>query len=157
MNKLIVTLMVAGALAVPAMASAQGVGHGFGQRSQEWFSRMDANGDGVVSSEEIARFSEQRFAKADADKDGNVTADEFKAARMKRREERREQRMERRFSELDRNGDKTVTQEEFTASAAARAVLHASRRFKRMDADGDGAVSYDEMKAARRHFRGRRR
>ncbi len=29
MNKLIVTLMVAGALAVPAMASAQGGGHGF--------------------------------------------------------------------------------------------------------------------------------
>ena len=153
MNKLIVTLMVAGALAVPAMASAQGIGHGFGQRSGEWFARMDANGDGVVSSEEIARFSEQRFASADADKDGNVTADEFKAARMKRRE----QRMERRFSELDRNGDKTVTREEFTAGAAARAVLHASRRFKRMDADGDGAVSYDEMKAARRHFRGRRR
>ncbi len=50
MNKFIVTLMVAGALAVPAMASAQGGGHGFGQRSGKWFARMDANGDGVVSS-----------------------------------------------------------------------------------------------------------
>ncbi len=153
MNKLIVTLMVAGALAVPAMASAQGGGHGFGQRSQEWFSRMDVNGDGVVSKDEIARFTEQRFASADANKDGNVTPDEFEAARGKRREER----MERRYSELDRDGDKTVTQEEFTAGAAARAVLRASRRFKRMDANGDGVVSFDEMKAARRHHRGRRR
>ena len=65
--------------------------------------------------------------------------------------------MERRFQELDRDGDKTVTQEEYAAAAAARAVLRAPRRFKRMDANGDGVVSLDEMKAARRHFRGRRR
>ena len=69
MNKLIVTLIVAGALAVPTMASAQGSGHGFGQRSGQhsgkWFSRMDANGDGVVSKDEIARFAEKRFASAD--------------------------------------------------------------------------------------------
>ncbi len=153
MNKLIVTLMVAGALAVPAMASAQGGGHGFGQRSGNWFAMMDTNGDGVVSSEEIARFTEKRFASADANKDGNVTADEFKAARMKRRDER----MERRFSKLDRDGDKTVTQEEYAAGAAARAVLRASRRFKRMVANGDGVVSLAETKAARQHRRGRRR
>ena len=108
MNKFIVTLIVAGALAIPAMASAQGGGHGFGQRSGKWFSRMDVNGDGVVSKDEIAQFAEKRFASADANKDGNVTADEFKAAREKRREER----MERRFSKLDRDGDKTVTAEE---------------------------------------------
>lgn len=42
--------------------------------------KLDANGDGVVSSAEFGGAMQARFANADADKDGNLSKDEMKAA-----------------------------------------------------------------------------
>ncbi|MEX0807422.1 MAG: hypothetical protein WD044_01720 [Dongiaceae bacterium] len=71
----------------------------------DWFAKLDADGDGVVTETEfddaIAQFraehgSERRapdFSKIDSDEDGNATQAEFEAA------------AERMFTRFDRNGD----------------------------------------------------
>lgn len=55
---------------------------------------------------------------------------------------KRQQGMQQRFSEADKNGDGTITKEEFLIAAEAR--------FSRMDQDGDGKILLTEL-PMRRH------
>jgi hypothetical protein len=72
MRMLVLALGVAGLVAVPALAA------------EVEFVRVDTDGSGLVSVEEIAaagwELSEEKFAEADADADGYLNADEFKVA-----------------------------------------------------------------------------
>ena len=51
-------------------------------RLQETFAKMDANGDGTVTMEEMRLFA---FNRIDENQDGYLSADEFKAAGMDRK------------------------------------------------------------------------
>lgn len=51
-------------------------------RMQELFAKMDANGDGAVTREEMRLFA---FSRIDENQDGYLSADEFKAARKNRK------------------------------------------------------------------------
>lgn len=133
-TKLIVgTMAAAGAalLAAGAMAADSG-------KSRGW-DRMDVNGDGKLTAEEMAEKHEAFIAAADADGDGAVTQEEMKAYRKARRDERREKR------NPDKNDDGVVDRTEFLNAA--------QERFDRMDKNGDGVLSEDETRRRKGHGR----
>jgi catechol 2,3-dioxygenase-like lactoylglutathione lyase family enzyme len=67
----------------------------------EWFARMDRNGDGRLSRDEV---NSPRFDELDTDHDGYVTLAEFKAYLTREA-----------YRELDKNGDGKISWEEFNA------------------------------------------
>lgn len=117
---------------------------------------MDANGDGVVSRDEMrahrqARAADMRgrmFERMDADSDGALTRAEYDAAHEQRRAERgdragsnrawRGHRGHRAGMRLDRDGQGVNIEQ---------ARQRAAEQFARMDADGDGQVTGAEMRA----------
>jgi hypothetical protein len=50
-----------------------------------WLMRADANGDGVVTRDEVIADADRRFTARDSDRDGKVSRDEQRAARDTRR------------------------------------------------------------------------
>lgn len=102
------------------------------------FDRMDANGDGKVTADELEARQAALLEAADADGDGAITKEELKTYRKAKRDARREAR------NPDANGDGLVDRVEFQAAA--------DKRFDRMDKNGDGVLSEDE----RRKKRGKR-
>lgn len=95
--------------------------------------RADANGDGIVTKDEMLADVAARFAKLDDNKDGKITQDERDAARkghMARRGPGGRGRM---------MGDATL----------ADMQAHAARRFDRVDANHDGKVDQAERQAMR--------
>ena len=132
MKKILIASTVgiaASILAVSAYAQPGGKGHGF--------DRLDTNGDGEVTAEELDSRQAALLEAADANGDGAITKDEMKAYRKAKREERRAER------NPDTNGDGLVDRVEFQAAA--------DKRFDRMDENGDGVLSEDELKKRRDH------
>lgn len=148
----------------------------FVDRAVSRLSAMDADGDGVVSREEMqahrqARMGEMRdrmFQRMDANSDGSITRAEYDAAHAQRAERMSERRAERGEAgqrrawrghrgghrmgmRLDRDGQGVNIEQ---------ARQRATEQFARMDADGDGFVTGAEMRAhheARRADRQARR
>ncbi len=135
MNKIIVALIAGAGLSLVAASAIAGDGRG-----AKHFDRMDTNGDGEISAEELnarddAR-KEQRaemLAGADADGNGSVSREEFQAFRMAKRA----------ANNPDKNGDGVVDHDEFLAKA--------EERFEKLDKNGDGVLSADERQ--KRHRR----
>lgn len=109
--------------------------------------KLDANGDGVITREEVAAARAKRFAKRDANGDGVITAAELDAAIMKRLEKRKARLRYRLLARLDADGDGKVTKDEF--------VNKRDRLFSRLDRDGDGRITREEIGQARAQFRQR--
>lgn len=111
----------------------------------EMFQELDADGDGVVTAEELSAAGPgAAFAEADANGDGVLEGDEltaFRAAQERLREERRQQRMVER---LDSDGDGKLSLEEIEAGNKRGP----QQMFDRLDADGNGEVSLEELAAA---------
>lgn len=123
--------LAASALAVSAIAAPGGKGRGF--------DRMDANGDGKVTADELNERHEALIEAADADGDGAVTEAEMQAFHQAKRAEWRAK------NNPDTNGDGLVSRQEFQAAS--------DKRFDRMDKNGDGVLSEDERPQRRGHHR----
>ncbi len=109
------------------------------------FTRLDVNGSGDVSLDEVIAAKERQFSRADRDGDGRVTEAELAAigewlARFARMGGHA---LAERALRLDRDGDKALSLAEYTAK---------SPLFILIDADGSGAISRAEFDRARAAF-----
>ena len=102
------------------------------------FERLDQNGDGVLTSDEVPeerqRFFDRMMQRADQNQDGRLTQEEFTASlnnggggRGPMRGGRFE--AERMFERFDRNGDGEITPDEIPQRA---------QRMMQLDRNGDG-------------------
>jgi Ca2+-binding EF-hand superfamily protein len=103
------------------------------QQRRDPLARADANGDGIVTREEMLADVDARFAKLDANHDGKITPEE----RQIFAEGTRGGRM---MGRTDANGDGTITLEEQHAQA--------NKRFDRIDTNHDGKIDQAERDAA---------
>jgi len=117
---IVLVIFVLGALAAPA----QDLGFVAGAV----FDRLDSNGDGILSKEEVTSAREQMFDRIDTDRDGIITLAEIEAAKAKA-QERQLRRLARiatlrakesrtpseRFAALDQNHDGKVSRQEFVS------------------------------------------
>ncbi len=115
------------------------------------FGRLDSNGDGVVTKEEVGDDNRQRFEfllrRGDKNKDGKLTQEEFTAALSEplaggqpagnRGPQVRDFDRSAFFRRLDANGDGKVSKEEMPE--------HGRQFLQRFDTDGDGALSKAEF------------
>jgi Ca2+-binding EF-hand superfamily protein len=135
------------------------------------FAKMDGNSDGKIDAGDREAMRKKHFEMMDADKNGSISEAEFAAAhaaRMEKREDRREQRMGKgeagghgggkhhgrggrggammvMLHKADVDGDKAVTREEARTSVEAH--------FAKVDTNKDGNLSADERQAARKAMR----
>ena len=99
-------------------------------KGRSW-ERMDANGDGKVTAEEMSAKNARFIEMADADGDGAVTEEEAKAFREAKRAQMRAKH------NPDKNGDGVVDKTEY--------INAAQDRFDRLDKNGDGVLSEEEL------------
>ena len=131
--------LIAGALAMPAVADGHGDHRKGGERMKNAIKQMDANNDGAISFDEF-RMPEGRDApemRMDANGDGKITREEVSEVATQRTEEALT-----RFDAMDADGNGVVTQSERRRSA-----------FNRMDGDGDGQITKSEFREARKDRR----
>lgn len=101
---------------------------------------IDQNDDGRISDEEAASAAEEMFLLMDIDDDGALTKEEYLATRMgggfgwnSERQSAMQSRKEARFSEMDADGNGTISRGEFMEAAKAHHLD--------ADQDGDGNIS----------------
>lgn len=126
--------VVAGAL-IFAVSTGLALAQSGGPRGMQhdWFDQMDANGDGVLTKEEVEHFQAERFQRMDTDGDGVLSVEELYNGLQRERAERLHQWM-------DRDGDGQVSREEFNAMRM--------KMFSRMDKNNDGTIKKEDL---RRH------
>ena len=140
MNRLYSTVfLIAGAVAMPAMADGHGDYRKGAERLKHAMMQMDTNNDGAISFDEF-RMPEGRDAREmrmDANGDGEITRDEVSQIATQRAEMALTH-----FDTMDADGDGVITQSERRRSA-----------FNRMDGDGDGQITQSEFREARKDRR----
>lgn len=151
-TSLIAALLLGAGLATPALAERGPEGPGGPHPDLlEIFAEIDANGDGLLSLEELSAHRAARFAAADANGDGALVAEEVAAEMLKRMQEKLAERSQQMIENHDTDGDGKVTADEMGPGPA-------EMRFARIDTDNDGAISKEEareaMKRLRRHGHG---
>lgn len=111
--------------------------------------RLDADGDGVLSQDEVAAARQRLFARLDRDGDDAIDDREIEALRdaVMDRAVALQARLGRAWRRMDTNGDGRVSAEEFRA----RTIL-----FDVADRDGDGRLSSAEIAFMRDLILGRR-
>jgi Ca2+-binding EF-hand superfamily protein len=126
-----------------------------GQKPEQLFKNLDADGNGKVTAEEVPQERRGLFRRisAQADKDGDKSLNEqefvagFHAARAAASRQGTgpggaaadPEKLAERLMRLDKNGDGKISRDEFDRPAA--------RRFEQLDTNGDGAVDAEEIEA----------
>ena len=150
------TLSILLALTVGGAAWAQGRldadGNGTISR-QEWlnaagarFDRLDANKDGVLTPDEMARGKrrgppgQRQFSRMDTNGDGEISSSEFSAAHPNAPADL--------FSKLDTNKDGQLSSSELRGLRQQMATVMRQKTIERLDTNHDGSLSLAELQAA---------
>lgn len=117
------------------------------------FGALDANGDGAISSEELAAAADS-LKKFDRDGDGQITRREMLMAAAAGRPATRPaaqnpQQARERFKALDKNGDGKLAQDELPPFL--------QNRFDKLDGNADGFVDQQELRRGAEGLRRRLR
>jgi Ca2+-binding EF-hand superfamily protein len=132
---------VCGAMMMMFLVLALGLGGAMAQEkkpiaTQTAFSKMDVNGDGVLTVAEFGAYWKGRFQDIDANKDGKLMAAEFEAATRQA------------FGAADTDKDNVLVAQEFVAywcGPEAKADKKTKGKVKNnIDANQDGKVGKDE-------------
>jgi len=114
----------------------------------EMFARLDGNGDGGISAQELTDFRNRMFDTLDGNGDGRMTATEIAMLQSRAAEaglgdggSTDPDRLMRR----DANGDGVLTRAEFTAETRAFAII---------DRDKNGKITQAELEAVRARLEG---
>jgi len=114
------------------------------QFRQQFFNKIDTNGDGVISRAEYQAWVDGRFEKLDTNGDGSVDANEIASSPATAAHvEKRAEGFVKRF---DPSGDGKVTKADFEAKEMAR--------FDKMSGGAD-TLNEDQLRAPRGAFRHR--
>jgi Ca2+-binding EF-hand superfamily protein len=139
-----------------------GMGHGMdhgggmgGMGGMLDFDTLDADGDGTITTDEIAAARAGMVDGIDADGDGMLSADEIAAFHMRGMQARADAMAARMIEALDADGDGMLSAAELLARPMPMQMM--TRMFDRADADGDGAISRQEWDDARDAMRENRR
>ncbi len=132
-KRTLIMLSAVATLAGASLASAQPNG------GAKRFAKLDTNGDGVVTMQEMEQRALERFAKADANKDGKVTPEERRAVFEAHKQER--------FAKRDANGNGVLERSELERMP--------EKWFAKLDVNDDGALSADELRNMRGKNRGK--
>jgi len=122
------------------------------------FARMDTNGDGVLSYEEVQNALktlkiknseiEEVLKELDSDHDGEIDYTDFIAATMEKSIYMREERIRDAFNMFDRDGDGKITAEELM-EVLDKETPHDKQYYldliKEVDLNGDGTIDYNEF------------
>lgn len=130
-------IALAAAIAAGLFVTDAAEARGGGERAS--FETLDTDGDGMITQAELDAQREARFAALDTNGDGQVTLDEFTASAQIRSAER----AERMFSNLDADGDGTLSRDVIEM----RGGPDGASLIERLDGDGDGAISEEEFEA----------
>ncbi|WP_027052389.1 EF-hand domain-containing protein [Mesorhizobium erdmanii] len=110
---------------------------------QRILQRIDTNGDGAISKDEMAAARERLFKRLDRNGDGVIDEKEIESARqaIEDRAEVAQARLANRWRRMDANGDGKVSEQEFASSMPL---------FDLVDRNGDGKLSADEIATVRK-------
>jgi hypothetical protein len=119
MNRKSLAVVLVGSLSVAGVSLAKGPGGGRFMRDPEMVLKFDANKNGQLEDSEreamraeMKKLRAEKLAKYDTNKDGELDENERKALRDEFAAER--------FKALDKNGNGTLSLEEFKAGMAER-------------------------------------
>lgn len=115
-------------------------------KAGEMFARLDVNGDGRIDAADRTAAMAKRFDAMDANHDGMLSRQEFMDAHQKMMGHMGGGAMRgmMMLRQMDANGDKAVTRDEFIAGAL--------KRFDAADANHDGKLTPEERRAAMRQM-----
>ena len=145
--------LVGGTLALSGASDAQSRGMGHGAVFD--FDTLDRDGSGSITREDLDAARTDMVAGIDADGDGLISAEEIAAFHMRGAQERADAMAARMIEALDADGDGMLSAAELLVRPMSARMTQ--RMFDRIDADGDGTVTREEWDNARAAMQERRR
>jgi Ca2+-binding EF-hand superfamily protein len=145
-TKILMAAIAAGVLATTL--SAQEAGRPGGPEERPNFAALDADGDGLVTLEEMQASAAARFVMADTNGDGGLSADELIAQMQARRAAIEADIAAQMLERLDANNDGLLQADELQQRGGDRL----ERMFARLDANDDGSISQEEFDAVKDRF-----
>ncbi len=113
--------------------------------------RLDIDGSGSIIKGEAKGFIAKYFDRIDANGDGKISEEELHHARENRGQKPKGGREDIIAADTDQNG--AISIDEATGAGLKKMV----ENFDRIDADGDGQISEEELRLLRKHTDNRKR
>lgn len=115
MKKALMMALVAASIASPALANNTAAGKAH-MMADHYFSKIDTNGDGMITKEESQAYNDKMFQEADTNNDGKISKDEMTA--MKEKEHAKMTSMHKSMSGKNEKSDMEVDKADDTNNNA---------------------------------------